>query len=338
MNKEEKLKMLQSLSEKDLTKRFLIPLYESMDCKNVRYTHRKLEFGKDIVYYKDDEYGNMVYTGVQVKKTQIKTCDVADIFRQISEAFGEPFTDLSNGKKLDLDRFVVLTSNEFSKNAKISLWASLRGASLERLVTCVDINGLIQLIDKNFPSAFRNAHQYSDNNYSAILTKFKEMLNNSDLKEEDFKQFFKRNPWLLGVGISYKDILPEQRAGSSFRVDFLLKTFEDYYDIMELKKHTDNIIIGGEKDWRISTKCENGISQLSRYIEYYERNVEQQHYEIGIDPYKPFGFIVIGRCDSRNIQRKLRAINSRYHRIKILTYDDLYDQAKRWIEFRTGRE
>jgi hypothetical protein len=292
MNKEEKLKMLQSLSEKDLTKRFLIPLYESMDCKNVRYTHRKLEFGKDIVYYKDDEYGNMVYTGVQVKKTQIKTCDVADIFRQISEAFGEPFTDLSNGKKLDLDRFVVLTSNEFSKNAKISLWASLRGASLERLVTCVDINGLIQLIDKNFPSAFRN----------------------------------------------YKDILPEQRAGSSFRVDFLLKTFEDYYDIMELKKHTDNIIIGGEKDWRISTKCENGISQLSRYIEYYERNVEQQHYEIGIDPYKPFGFIVIGRCDSRNIQRKLRAINSRYHRIKILTYDDLYDQAKRWIEFRTGRE
>jgi hypothetical protein len=105
MNKEEKLAMLQTLSEKDLTKRFLIPLYESegMGCHNARYTHKRLEFGKDIVYYKDDEYGNRIYTGVQVKKTQIKTGAVADIFRQISEAFGEPFTDLSTGKKHDLD-------------------------------------------------------------------------------------------------------------------------------------------------------------------------------------------------------------------------------------------
>ena len=44
MNKSEKLKLLQKLSEKDLTMKFLIPLYESngMGCKNVRYTHRKL--------------------------------------------------------------------------------------------------------------------------------------------------------------------------------------------------------------------------------------------------------------------------------------------------------
>jgi hypothetical protein len=59
--------MLQSLSEKDLTKRFLIPLYESegMGCHNVRYTHKRLEFGKDIIYYKDDEYGRRIFTAVR---------------------------------------------------------------------------------------------------------------------------------------------------------------------------------------------------------------------------------------------------------------------------------
>ena len=105
MDRKEKLAMLQKLSEKELTKKFLIPFYESegMGCKNVRYTHRKLEFGKDIIYYKDDEYGNRIYTGVQVKRTKIATRNVDNIFRQISEAFGEPFTYLSNGKKHDLD-------------------------------------------------------------------------------------------------------------------------------------------------------------------------------------------------------------------------------------------
>ena len=41
MDRREKMEMLQKLSEKELTKTFLIPLYESegMGCKNVEYTH-----------------------------------------------------------------------------------------------------------------------------------------------------------------------------------------------------------------------------------------------------------------------------------------------------------
>lgn len=68
MNKKEKLIMMQKLSEEELTKDFLIPLYESegMGFKSVRYTHRKLEFGKDVVYYEEDKYGDRIYTGVQV--------------------------------------------------------------------------------------------------------------------------------------------------------------------------------------------------------------------------------------------------------------------------------
>lgn len=90
MNKKEKLRMLQELDEKMLTQRVIIPLYESegMGYKNVRYTHRMLEFGKDIVCYKDDEYGDRIYTGIQVKKTKIAGKDVSGVLRQIFEAFG----------------------------------------------------------------------------------------------------------------------------------------------------------------------------------------------------------------------------------------------------------
>ena len=336
MDRREKMEMLQKLSEEELTKKFLIPLYDSegMGCKNVQYTHGILEFGKDIVYYREDEYGNRIYTGVQVKKTKITAKSIGKLVSQTVEAFGEPFTNLSDGKKKDLDQFVVLTSNKISEEAKVSFWASLRGARLDKLIRCIDGHQLVALVENHLPSALWKGYDYSNKYYSVTITKFEEMLNKSELQEVDFKQFFINNPWLLEVGIKYKEILQEQKAGSRFRVDFLLKTFEDYYDIMELKKHTDTVIVGSDENWKISAKCENGISQLYRYIEYYEQNVAKEHYERGIDPYKPSGFLVIGRSKNKDIKRKIRSINSRYQRMEILTYDDLYERAKRWIEFK----
>lgn len=148
MNRKEKLKMLQDFDEKTLTKNFIIPLYEckGMGCKNVQYTHRSLEFGKDVVCYEEDKYGDRIYIGIQVKSTKITTGDVSEILRQILEAFGNPFKN-SDGKKKKLDKFVLLTSNEFTEEAKDSLWASLEGAGKERLVKCIDGNalGIIQL-------------------------------------------------------------------------------------------------------------------------------------------------------------------------------------------------
>ena len=174
MNRSEKLKLLQKLSEKDLTVKFLIPLYESkgMGCKNVRYTHRKLEFGKDIIYSKDNEYGTETYTGVQVKRTKITTSDIDAISRQITEAFDEPFTDSTDGKKKDLDRVVVLSSNEITEEAKDSLWASLKGARLDKFVKFVDGNQLIKLLEDHLPSAFWDEYDYFHRYFNAMKKDF----------------------------------------------------------------------------------------------------------------------------------------------------------------------
>jgi len=174
MDKKEKLEMLQKLSEAELTKKFLIPLFESegMGFKNVRYTHRRLEFGKDIIYYKDDEFGRRRYTGVQVKKIRITTSETDGIFRQTNEAFGEPFTDLSDNKKKELDDFVVLTSNEFLEDAKDSFCAALRGGRLDRLVSCIDGSQLILLLEKHLPSAFWDEYDYFNKYFNAMRDDF----------------------------------------------------------------------------------------------------------------------------------------------------------------------
>ena len=171
MEKKEKLRMLQNLDEKKLTEKILIPLFsEGMGCKDVQYTHGVLEFGKDIIYCTKDEFGNPVYTGVQVKKTKITTSSIDKIFRQINEAFGEPFRD-SSGKKKDLDKVVLITSNEFTEGAKESLWRSLKSANLQKVVT-IDGNQLVDLICRYFPSAFWDEYDYFFKYFNAMKKEF----------------------------------------------------------------------------------------------------------------------------------------------------------------------
>lgn len=174
MNRKEKLQMLQKLDEKTLTKQFLIPLYESkgMNCRNVQYTHKRLEFGKDIIYYKDDEYGRRIYTGVQVKRTKITTRHVSTILRQICEAFGEQFNDSSDNKKKNLDKFVVLSSNKIIEEAKQSFSASLRGSNVHKDVTYIDGNQLVALLERHLPSTFWDEYDYFNKYFNAMKKDF----------------------------------------------------------------------------------------------------------------------------------------------------------------------
>lgn len=204
MERSEKLHMLQELSENNLTNKFLIPLYESngMECKNVQYTHKKLEFGKDVIYSKEDEYGRRIYTAVQVKRTRIVTSDNDTILRQILEAFGEKFNDSSDNKKKNIDKFVVLTSNEFLEDAKQSLSASLRGSHLDKDVTYIDGNQLVHLLEKHLPSAFWDKYDYCDIYFNAMKTDFERI--------KDFSAIGQKEPMPLeNIYVSLKLIEPE---------------------------------------------------------------------------------------------------------------------------------
>ena len=186
MDRKQKLEMLQKLSEKELTKNFLIPLYESegMGYKSVRYTHKVLEFGKDLICFEDDRYGKRIFTGIQVKAVKISTSDIARIVHQIREAFGEPFTD-NDGKKQFLDRFVVATSNEFLEDAKDSLWADLRTDKTDKLVTLVDGNQLVTLLDKHLPSAFWEEYDYFTRYFNAMKTDFETIKDISAIGQQE---------------------------------------------------------------------------------------------------------------------------------------------------------
>ncbi|MBN1900890.1 HEAT repeat domain-containing protein, partial [Candidatus Sumerlaeota bacterium] len=237
MNRKEKLEMLQRLDEKTLTKNFLIPLYESegMGCKNVRYTHKSMEFGKDIIYYINDEYERRIYTAVQIKKIKITTSEIDTIQRQIFESFGEPFTDLLDGKKKNIDRIIVLTSNEIIEQAKDSLYATLKGARLERLVTLIDGNEFVCLLEKKLPQAFWDQYDCFNKYFSNLKKEFE------NIKEVSAIGQMESIP-LEDIYVSLK--LCEKMKGLPLRMDTNLKIFEEKIarDKMVKQEKRDRII------------------------------------------------------------------------------------------------
>ena len=175
MDRNEKLKVIQGLNEEKLTKNLLIPLFsERMGFKGVRYTHGTLEYGVDITYYAEDDFGNPLYTGIQVKAAKITNKDVDTVCRQITEALGASFTDPHDGKEEVLDRIVLITSHELKGKAKESFWKSLKGANphIKRVVTCIDGSELVDLFDKYLPSAFWKEYDYFNKYFCAMKSEF----------------------------------------------------------------------------------------------------------------------------------------------------------------------
>lgn len=252
VDQKEKLDMLQKLDEKTLTEKIILPLYQSrgMGCTNVRYTHRVLEFGKDVVYYKDDENKRRLYTGIQVKRGRITKKQAVTIFHQIFEAFGEPFKDLSDNKEKSLDRFLVITSGAFTEEAKDSLIASLKGALLDKVTTLIDGNQLVDLLDENFPDAFWEEYDHFTRYCNAMKREFERI---KDISAIGQKEPIELEKIYVSLKLSEKrelqpqpKMLPEKREREREEGEEELERHEYERELLEKRIEDRNIEIDAD--------------------------------------------------------------------------------------------
>jgi len=168
------------------------------------------------------------------------------------------------------------------------------------------------------PTVFRNAY-----------LEFEKMINNANLKEKDYQKFLEKNPWFFGG--EYIKAYSQKRAGAELIEDFLLEKYDGFHDVVEIKRPNHKIFVGPGNNLKPSSECMCGVSRIMDYLDYYERNVQEEYWRTGKEIYKPRGIVVIGRNQNIN-RRKLRQFNSYISLIEIWTYDDLLIKSKKLIE------
>ena len=149
--------------------------------------------------------------------------------------------------------------------------------------------------------------------------------------EEVWQKFFSENSWILGS--DFVEILDERRIDVENITDYLLKSFDGFVDIVELKLPsapfwTTEFIPRSELT-SATMQCNRYILQTERKINNLEFNKKIQNTPI----VKPRITLIYGRSRSWGECEKeaYRVLNSSYTTLNIITYDHLLEKAKRLV-------
>ncbi len=168
---------------------------------------------------------------------------------------------------------------------------------------------------------------------AAAISEFEELLN-SNPSERQIQRFLTQNPWMLGP--YYTKVREEQWAGMKGRNDFVLERDNGLYDIVELKKSTALLFKKDKENMIISAQLAGALSQMARYLAYYQIHYLSQYAQTKIDIYMPRGIILIGRSNPSNKKILQDHLNIFDRNIEIITYDDILVRSRQTLRTIKG--
>jgi len=218
----------------------------------------------------------------------------------------------------ELKRFLNLIATDPSGKEKLK-----EVAKNYELFSVGDIDQIIQ--KKEAVKIFKKILNSNDE-----FEKYKIELN-VEKNEEVWQKFFTENSWILGT--DFVEILDERRLDVENITDYLLKSYDGFVDIIELKLPTAEF-------WTVDNIPKAGLTkatmQCNRYILETERRMNDADLlkKLGNIPIaKPRITLIYGRSVGWNGDKKeaYRVLNSSYTTLNIITFDHLLERAKRMV-------
>lgn len=165
-----------------------------------------------------------------------------------------------------------------------------------------------------------------------ILEEFEYLINDPAVPESRLQQFFETNPRFL-MASEYKElkahIVLSRKDSTDLIPDFFLQSITDeLWDIIEIKKPTDTVLVGTTNRPRFSANVMKACSQLREYRAYFDdsqhRNMIEKKFKLKV--YKPNIAVVIGRR-SESSAIDFRSAEGDLHDLRVITYDDILQKA-----------
>ncbi|MBL8682185.1 MAG: DUF4263 domain-containing protein [Myxococcales bacterium] len=172
------------------------------------------------------------------------------------------------------------------------------------------------------------------------LREFRALVDKDDEHEEAYRRFIHAH-WRAILGPEYREVRSPYEVSRGAKIDLYAVRHDGFPDLWELKLPRDKLFQRYNDWWHHSTDCAKALGQVMQYLELAER---ESSGGLGYDARKglavvanrPRGFVVIGRYgtdEERELRERLRLENRYYANITILTYDDLIERAKNFLQF-----
>lgn len=150
-------KQLEGLSEDELRRKVLIPLFKKMGFRDVEHYHGGTgEQGKDIVMWRPDSFDNRENYAVVAKRGSISgkasggSGSASEIANQIRQSFRDPYTDPKGTGDQKVHKCIVVASGRIPKQAIDSI-KNMLSEDLTRATRFINGDELWRLIEKHMP-------------------------------------------------------------------------------------------------------------------------------------------------------------------------------------------
>jgi hypothetical protein len=176
-------------------------------------------------------------------------------------------------------------------------------------------------------------------NYRArceAVERFERMLD-ANLVEDSWQTWFEVNDWVLGS--EFVQIIDERRIDVQHVADYLLKGYDGFVDLVEIKRPEGHLRFWADKldhgNYIPHQDLIKAITQASRYLFEVEREAATVKFEarIGAPTVKPRCTLIFGRSDDWNDEQReaYRILNAGLHNLSILTFDHVLLRARRML-------
>ena len=139
-------------SEASFTQGTFIPLLKKLGFEDVVYYHGSREFGRDVIFSRQTEFGIPEYWAAQVKLGNVsgKVNSYLDlIVKQAEEAFKIPLFDIRTKSKIWISKFVVAITGRYTENAVEKICQKIESSALRNNILFLDGETLYDLRDRN---------------------------------------------------------------------------------------------------------------------------------------------------------------------------------------------
>ena len=189
-----------------------------------------------------------------------------------------------------------------------------------------------QTLENQFQSLDPNAA--ARRQFAAVLQEYKTLLDSPPDREETLQRYMRDHPYLLCP--SRSRMWPKLSLGAH-QTDFVFREAAGDYLLVELEQSSHTLF---RADGHPSSPLNVAKGQILDWKRYLEDNLPTVQRELGLTEISsnPNSLIVIGRSESLTTEnrRKLKAMQNESPKTKIMTYDDIYDNAKATIEDLLG--
>jgi hypothetical protein len=168
--------------------------------------------------------------------------------------------------------------------------------------------------------------------YATLLAEFGRLLQGP---EEPVHQFLRQHPEIISpTSDSHWSKLP---FGTKKECDFVFREPHNDYQLVEIEKPDKQMF---RRDGQQHENLTHAINQTADWVRYIEDNKRTVEHELGLTGIStsPRRLVVIGRTKSltEENRRKLSTLQNDQPKLRILTYDDLLEQAKNNLEHILG--